>query len=196
MVRMILDTLPILPRSHDPASNTVDVIWTTGARVRRYAGEAQFLEELDLGGARLDRLNAGAPFLRVHRADRLDAVLGVVVPGSARIEGGRGLATIRLSSAAEDAGDVLKVTTGIVRHVSVGYAIHKAERAGEAGGVPILRVVDWEPMEISAVPIPADPGAHVRMMAMAGQGQDDHRHGAAALARARMAQRARHALAH
>ena len=37
---------------------------------------------------RLERLNAGAPFLRVHEAHDLDAVIGSVVPGSARIENG------------------------------------------------------------------------------------------------------------
>ena len=192
---MIRDTMPILPRSFDPKSNTVDVVWSTGARIRRAAGAREFIEELDLSGARLDRLNAGAPFLRVHRADSIASILGVVVAGSARIEGARGLATIKLSSAKADAGAVLKIATGIVRSVSVGYQVHRVERAGEAGGVPILRVLDWEPFEVSAVPIPADAGAHVRLYGMAGIAQDDQPHGAAALARARMARRARMALA-
>jgi hypothetical protein len=42
---------------------------------------------------RLDRLNAGAPFLKVHETGTLDAVIGSVVPGSARIENGRNQVT-------------------------------------------------------------------------------------------------------
>jgi hypothetical protein len=191
MIRLARDLMPIKPASWNERERTIDVVWTTGAAVRRYDGDREFLEVLDLAGARLGRLNGGAPFLKVHRADRLDAVLGVVVAGSARIVNGQGIATIKLSSAKADAGDVLKIASGIIRHVSVGYAIHKAVRAGEAGGVPVIRVVDWEPMEISAVPIPADAGAHIRLMQMAGNAQDMPCQGAAALALARMAQRAR-----
>lgn len=123
-----------------------------------------------MAGARLDRLNSGAPFLKVHRAETIANVLGSVVSGTARIEGGQGLATIKLSGAASDASDVIKITEGSIRFVSVGYRIHAARRAGERDGLPVVRVTDWEPMEISAVPIPADPGAHVRLMTMAGIG--------------------------
>mgnify|MGYP000846799265 CR=1 FL=1 len=90
--------LPALRRSAELAPNTVDadartveVIWSAGARVRRasFFGEP-YDEELSLDPAhvRLDRLNAGAPFLKVHEIDTLDAVIGSVVPGSARIQNG------------------------------------------------------------------------------------------------------------
>jgi len=49
---------------------------------------------------RLKRLSTGAPFLKVHEAHDLDAVIGSVVPGSARIENGQGIARIRLSASA------------------------------------------------------------------------------------------------
>ena len=71
------------------------MIWSAGARVRRvtFFGEP-YDEELGLDPAhvRLDRLNAGAPFLKVHELGPLDAVIGSVVPGSARIENGHGIA--------------------------------------------------------------------------------------------------------
>ena len=75
----------LAPNSADTDARTVEVIWSAGARVRRSTlfGEP-YDEELSLDPThvRLDRLNAGAPFLKVHEVDTLDAVIGSVVPGS------------------------------------------------------------------------------------------------------------------
>ena len=101
----ILD-LPVIGRagtmqSVDDASRTFEVLWTTGAQVRRYswARDEEFDEELVVSpnAMRLDRLNAGAPFLNSHASHRLTDILGVVENGSIRIEGGSGFARIRLS---------------------------------------------------------------------------------------------------
>ena len=94
----------LAPNTADADSRTVEVVWSAGARVRRatFFGEP-YDEELSLDPApvRLDRLNAGAPFLKVHELDTLDAVIGSVVPGSARIENGRGIALVRISERAD-----------------------------------------------------------------------------------------------
>ena len=94
----------LAPNSADTDARTVDVIWSAGARVRRSTlfGEP-YDEELSLDPThvRLDRLNAGAPFLKVHEIDTLDAVIGSVVPGSARIENGRGVAQVRIFERAD-----------------------------------------------------------------------------------------------
>jgi hypothetical protein len=153
--------------SFNTDDNTVDLIWTTGAKVRRRSWiDGPYDEELvvDTDSVRLDRLNAGAPFLNTHSDYDLSDVIGAVVPGTAKIVNGQGIATVRLSSAPGDADNVQKIKDGIVRNVSVGYLIHGVEKLESDRGdaVPIWRVVDWEPMEISAVPIPADPGAQMR----------------------------------
>lgn len=152
--------------SFDEKDNSIELCFTTGATVRRRSWvDGPFDEELIVtsDAVRLDRLNAGAPFLNTHSDWSLEDVLGSVVPGTARIDGGKGFARVRLSSAPADADNVAKIRDGIIRNVSVGYAIHRVEKIeGEEGTVPVWRVVDWEPYEISAVPIPADPGAQVR----------------------------------
>jgi hypothetical protein len=48
-----------------------------------------------------------------------------------------------------------------VTGVSVGYRVHKYEEA-RGKELPIRTAVDWEPYELSMVPIPADAGAKVR----------------------------------
>lgn len=153
--------------SFDEGENTIEVVWTTGAKVRRYDWRdgGYYDEELvvDPSSIRLGRLNAGAPFLDTHASWELRNVIGSIVPGSVEVRGGKGYAKVLLSRAADDAATVSKIRDGIIRNISVGYRIHKVEKtSGDEGDVALWRVVDWEPMELSAVPIPADPGAQVR----------------------------------
>ena len=180
----ILD-LPVIGRagtmqSVDDASRTFEVLWTTGAQVRRYswARDEEFDEELVVSpnAMRLDRLNAGAPFLNSHASQRLTDILGVVENGSIRIEGGSGFARIRLSERDEVEPIWRDIKSGIIRNVSVGYRVHRFERVAKAdrtdgGPRALYRAVDWEPLEISAVAIGADPGAGMR----AGIGPSDAR---------------------
>ena len=49
-----------------------------------------------------------------------------------------------------------------VRYVSVGYRVHRYEIEKRDGQRELWRAVDWEPYEISAVPMPADAGAVIR----------------------------------
>ena len=159
----------LAPHSIDPETRSVEVIWSTGARVRRAAlfGEPHD-EELSMAPehVRLERLNAGAPFLKVHKAHDLDAVIGSVVPGSARIENGQGIARIRLSE--RDAVDDIwrDIEAGHIRAVSIGYQVHRFEITkppkDSGGGRELWRAVDWTPFEISAVPVGADPAAGFR----------------------------------
>ena len=155
----------LLPASIDAAERTIEVVWSTGARVRRnpFFGDP-FDEELamDPRAVRLDRLNAGAPLLKVHDASVLDSVIGSVVPGSARIENGRGIARVRFSDRTEVEPLWKDVEAGHIRAVSIGYQVHRFEVTRQAGAPELWRAVDWTPFEISAVPIGADPAAGFR----------------------------------
>jgi len=151
------------PATVNTEARTVEVAWTTGARVRRTDGwtGASYIEELSLapGAVRLERLNTGAPLLDSHASLELRNVVGVVE--RAWIENGEGRAVVRFSDRAEVEPIWRDVVAGILRNISVGYRIHKIER-DESGEIPVERAVDWEPYELSLVPIPADAGAQVR----------------------------------
>lgn len=168
MVQMPRETraAEVRANSFDEAANTIEIVWTTGATVRRYSWECGPYDEIlevSAKSVRLERLNAGAPFLNTHSSYDLSQVIGSVVPGSAKIEGGRGTATILLSRAQADADIVQKIRDGVIRNVSAGYIRHEIVKTeSDDGKVPVWRVTDWEPCEISAVPIPADPGAQTR----------------------------------
>ena len=153
------------PKSYNAEERTIDVVWTTGAdvvRVDPWTGK-RYTERLDVKGADLSRLNDGAPFLDSHDSWSSRSVIGVVVPGSARIENGRGVAKIRLSAADSAADAVQKIVEGTLRNISVGYSVQEwAVEKDERSGSELRTAVRWQPAELSGVPIPADAGAQVR----------------------------------
>jgi len=155
----------LAPNSADTDARTVEVIWSAGARVRRSTLFGEPYDEelsLDPDHVRLDRLNAGAPFLKVHEVDTLDAVIGSVVPGSARIEKGRGIAQVRISERADVEPIWRDIQAGHIRAVSIGYQVHRFEVSKPEAARELWRAVDWTPFEVSAVPVGADPAAGFR----------------------------------
>lgn len=104
----------------------------------------------------LSRLLNGAPVLYNHSRWESSDRLGVVE--KAWLEDGRGYAELRFSNRADVDGVWQDIEDGILKNVSVGYAIHERQLAREAKDGPSeYRVTRWEPMEISIVDIPADP---------------------------------------
>lgn len=151
--------------SIDAGQRTFEVVWSTGAAVRRFdwITERPFIEELSMDPAhvRLDRLNGGGPVLDSHDRFELKGILGVVE--RAWIENGEGRARVRFSSRAEVDSIWRDVQDGIVRNVSVGYQVLKfADATKPEDAMKRLLAVDWEPMEISLVAVGADAKAGVR----------------------------------
>lgn len=148
----------LTPSTVNPEARTLRVTASTGAPVQRRDLEGPFLEALSLDPAhvRLDRLK-GAPVLDSHRQDALSDVLGTVT--DAGIDGGGLWAEIKVSARR---GDVMTdIQDGIIRAVSIGYRVHqwKEQRSQNSR---TKTGVDWEPLEVSFVPLPADAGATVR----------------------------------
>lgn len=158
----------LAPIAHvDRESRTAEVTWTTGARVKRYDWERghAYLEELSLDSkhVRMERLRHGAPLLNAHRRFDVADVVGVVE--AATLGAGEGRATVRFSDRAEVEPIFRDVQAKILRNVSAGYVVHRYEMLPpdeRSEGLPIYRATDWEPMELSLVPVGADAGAQVR----------------------------------
>jgi hypothetical protein len=153
----------IKPYSYDPNTRTATVVWSTGAKVRRETWDGPFDESLSLDPShvRLEFLNSGkAPLLNAHRKGSATDQLGVIE--RAWIENGEGLAHVRFSEREDVAPIARDVEAGIINGVSVGYRIRKIKEMERQGGVPHLRAIDWEPKEISVVPLGADPDAGFR----------------------------------
>lgn len=157
------------PSTLNPEKRTVEMVISTGARVQRGGFFSEpWMEELSLDPAhvRTGRLDSGAPLLDSHSAYGTRSVMGVVEPGSVKIDGKTMTGTVRFAKPGIDPNaDAAfeKIKDGILRNVSVGYRTHKAERVkDESSDLPVYRAVDWEPYEVSLVAIGADAGAGVR----------------------------------
>ncbi len=153
----------IAPDSINEEKRTADLVWSVGSKVLRspWFGEP-FYEELsmDKEHIRMGRLNNGAPLLDTHNSWDLKGVIGVV--RKAWIADGKGHATVQFSKRKDVEPIWEDVKEGIVRNVSVGYRIHKFEKIKSEDEIKTYRATDWEPMEISAVPVGADAGAGFR----------------------------------
>lgn len=153
-----------VPSTIDAEARTVQIVWTTGAEGERCEWDGEvYLESLrvDDKSIRMDRLNSGAPVLDAHQSYELRNQIGVVE--KAWIEGGEGHAIVRFADTPEVESTWIKVRDGICRNISVGYVVYHYERvAGQDGAPDQMIAVDWEPLEISFVPVPFDAGAQVR----------------------------------
>lgn len=153
----------------DAEARTFDTVWTTGARVRRFDWVTwqYYLEELSLDPThiRMTRMENGAPVLNTHQQYDLEHVLGVVQ--RAWMEAGEGWSSNLFSDRDDQINAYWRdVTKGIIRNVSVGYIVHRYEKTDpdQEGGLPIWRAIDWEPAEISLVPVGADVFSGVRSL--------------------------------
>lgn len=170
----------LVPGTFNEADNTVEVVWTTGARVRRYDwwNDTPYEEELvvDEESVDMSRFEAGAvQVLDGHRAwGGVASILGVATRGW--LVEGEGRATIKLSSRGELAGIVTDIRAGIIRTISVGYTVSRyeitrAEDRDDGVNMPLYRAVRWQPAEISFVPVPADAEAGTRAQQRARRGE-------------------------
>lgn len=148
-------------------ARTVELTFATPhADVLRYDWETgkRFYERLSLDPkhVRMDRLSSGtAPLLDTHSAWSLASQIGVVE--TATVNGKRGAATVRFSKRAEVEPFYQDVLDKIIRNNSVGYRVFRFEDTGEArDGHVVMLATDWEPYEISMVPMGADAGARTR----------------------------------
>jgi hypothetical protein len=158
--------------SIEAETRTVEVVWTTGASVRRRrwtgfdtAIDYEEILVVSRDAVDLSRLDAGAPVLDSHSQWTTRAIVGVVE--RAWIDKAEGRASLRFPKpGVDDAADRLfaLVTDGIVRNISVGYRIDKVrvERPERVGEPERWFVERWTPHELSFVAVGADPGAQVR----------------------------------
>jgi hypothetical protein len=146
------------PRGFDPKTREIDAVLSTGAAVRRQDWDGTFDEVLGMKpeNVRLARLNQGAAVLDSHNWSGMSAVLGGIVPGSARLESGALIGRIKFSRGsalaqrlAQDLADGLQIP------LSVGYKVHRSTTDRSTN--PETRIAtDWEPLEVSLVPISAE----------------------------------------
>lgn len=134
----------------DVEKRTVSLAFSSEEPVQRYS----YIEILDHKpeSIRLGRMRGGGPVLVDHNpADHVGVVEEVSIDSDRK-----GRAVVRFGKSARAEEIFRDLADGIRLHVSVGYRIYKEEEIGRDTANPTLRAVDWEPLEISIVSIPAD----------------------------------------
>jgi HK97 family phage major capsid protein len=134
----------------DPDARTAAVVFSSEALVDR-GGYYEVLSH-EPGAIRGGRLDRGMAVLVNHEpADHVGVVESWTV-GQDR----RGRASLRFGVGARAAEIFEDVKTGIRSGVSVRYVVHDFREETAPDGLPLMRVTDWEPTEISLASVPAD----------------------------------------
>ncbi len=153
--------------SFDETSRTAKMVFSTGARVRRFdffIGE--FFEEVELTekAADLSRVAPGAvPFLKNHGSFfgvEVADVLGNIFEAS--VDGENGEASVLFSRRPDALPTIQDIKDRVLPSVSMGYLVQAMEKVGEVDGIPIFRDILWQLFEISSIAMPADAGASFR----------------------------------
>ncbi|MFK7827919.1 MAG: phage major capsid protein [Oligoflexales bacterium] len=153
-----------VPSTVDHENHRVEIVASTGSRgIRVPWFDEPYFEELSMqeGAIRLDRFNNGAPLLDTHENSSLSDQIGVVE--RAWLADGKLYASVKFRSNEKSQEIFQDVANGTIRNVSVGYRIHEMEERKDEGDDYVTRTAkDWEPMELSFVPIGFDPEAKTR----------------------------------
>ncbi|MCF6178911.1 MAG: phage major capsid protein [Geopsychrobacter sp.] len=107
------------------------------------------------GEVRMDRINSAGPLLMDHNSrDQIGVIEKAWIDEQTRM--GRALVRFGKSTRAQEIWQ--DVQDGIRANVSFAYDVQRfiLEEEGKNGQPDVLRAVDWEPLEISIVSIPAD----------------------------------------
>lgn len=148
-----------VPSTFNAEERTFEALISSGATVGRRDARGAFNERLDLSTVDLESL-VGLPVLDGHRQNGSEHVVGTIV--AVRREGAGIIAKFRLSAADDVRNVATKIGEGSLRGVSIGYsAAERSEGADKSTG---RRTVTIKPkiLEVSIVPIPADPLALIR----------------------------------
>jgi len=130
--------------------DTFTLSFSSETPVQRAFGEEVLSHAPD--AANLERLNDSAPLLWSH-----DATLQIGVVERAWIENGKGRAVVRWGNSELAKEKRADVESGVIRNVSIGYAIEELEENDEGQMV----ATRWVGLEISLVSVASDPSVGV-----------------------------------
>jgi phage head maturation protease len=146
---------------------TVNITMTTEDAVRMWNWDIGYFNEIlqcDKASIRAVRLNNGLPVLDNH--NRWDSTTEVVqgIVDSWEAANGRLTGVVKFSDREALKEFVRDVKRGIIRNVSIGYKVYKYQVDTPATETTegVYRAIDWEPFEVSFVPVPADANATTR----------------------------------
>lgn len=162
LIRRVVDATR-RPTTVDTKARTAEALAATSTPVRRSGfrpdgGFGDWIEQLDVTTIDPTAV-AGVPVLLDHMP-KVSEQVGVVEAARTSPEG---LVTRMRFSEKPDAEAVFRdVAGGILRSVSIGYSVATWQRAGGDVDLPVFIAGGIRILEVSIVPVPADPSARFR----------------------------------
>lgn len=154
----------MMVESYNEENHTIEVVFATEIEVERRSWDGtRYIEVLECQNAnvRLDRAASGINLVDSHHTYTVNDILGRAE--KVWVKDGQCRALIKLTKREDKAGIIEDIKSGIIGNISVGYRIHKTEVTEDNEKNTIMvRVTDWEPMELSVLSVPADYTAGVR----------------------------------
>lgn len=161
----------LVPTTFRESDNSIEVVWTTGARRRAYDwwNDQVYEEELAVTPEAVDMTRFQAGTVQVIDSHKVysgvSAILGIATEGS--IANGEGRARIAFSTDPAKQGVVGDIRAGIIRAMSFGYSVERyeitrAQDRTDGVNLPLYRAVRWTPMELTFCAVGADPNAAPR----------------------------------
>ena len=148
----------IQPASLNIEKREVEIVFATETLVRRFGWNEDYDEVLSCedSAIRKERIGKGLPVIDTHNDYSVFSQIGK--SSKVWINDKREVcALIKLSRRAHVEDLFKDIEDGILSEISVGYCVYEFQREDQGEGkTPIYRAVDWEPTEISFVPVPAD----------------------------------------
>lgn len=145
------------PQTLNVEERTVTAVIATETPVSRFYGT----EVLRCGPDNVDLSRMiGGPVLDSHNRQGVASIVGRI--DDVRFEGRSLVATLTFSESAEGRAAMSKVQEGMIRNVSIGYAIVDYDEKRSSDGAIEVVAKKWMPHEVSIVSVPADPNTRIR----------------------------------
>lgn len=157
------------PSSIDESARTATFVAATEAPVRVASGPPEVLR---MSGAAIERYKLNPVVLDSHDRTAVGAIVG---RADVTVSGRQLLATVAFAKTGRGDDAWALVRGGFLRATSIGYRaiqgfrLPAGETDGDGDGVvtgPATIVTNWELLEVSVVPVPADANALVRSRGM------------------------------
>ena len=147
---------------------TVQLSFSSEQPVSRWFGTEILLH--NPGNVDLTRLQAVGSLIYGHDSGKIENILGRI--DRVWLEDRRGHAEIKMDTDPAGQAALVKIKSGSIRGISVGYLIDQAQRieegetwsdpdSGQRFKGPAMVATRWTPYEISLTPIPADPSVGI-----------------------------------
>ena len=164
--------LTLTPGSFNREARTVDAVFATADPILTAIDGEMAMEALSMDplSIRQARMLGGLPLLNAHKMEEMEDQIGKAI--NVRVENGKLVGTLFFSRRSGVADVLNDVEDGIYDAVSLRFRVFAYAITRNQNTADLYEATDWEPLEVSMVPVAADPGTKTRSCEMRSPGEN------------------------